>query len=563
MASHCCNTFLKDFKPGKELDDLLYEDITEQLVGSFATYLSKHATKYCKPNGDLLMWNSIAGYFSAFKTFIIKKFRDKPIPHALGDAHMKMMTTEMRSKKIEICNSNNDAWVNPHEMVSDDDNKALGALCYWDGSSKSAEYYHLYRSMVNNAGRGSEISCLAWPNAVPTVIKESDGSSYTTLQLNVKRLKTAAVSPKPDETIHFVHRDSLLDDYLFSMLYHLVVSEPVSDQTAGSNGDTRNSLMFPLWAGRVSNAGGSQTESTVSKAFREQWKWIHSIASAHCSNFNEQLPADLDDPILMQAAETLDEYFIGMFQLENGIHCGKKRCLQIMGDSYLPPQHLMGRAGWALKTFNTFFDYWVTSKSSMTKSGKVLSGWKVGESVLDFASAVPPTFATSELTKVQIDVFVSSLIGDNDYVHPELKLLLVANAMRWYKEFIELLEKEPSQRYVQDVNQKHPFAIAVERARIAAGLDKAAFDKMQTDIEMGFYRANAYHIPDFLAKIGGEDVLHVPHTTTLREWISMSDSRTQSMMNTINQLQQSVSSLVSQNTQIISQNNKIMAGYAQ
>ena len=396
---------------------------------------------------------------------------------------------------------------------------------------------------------------------MPTIIKESDGSSYTTLQLNVKRLKTAAaVSPKPDETIHFVHRDSLLDDYLFSMLYHLVVSEPVSDQTAGSDGDTRNSLMFPLWAARVSNAGGSQTESTVSKAFREQWKWIHSIASAHCSNFNEQLPADLDDPILMKVAETLDEYFIGMFQAENGIHCGKKRGLQIMGDSYLPPQHLMGRAGWALKTFNTFFDYWVTSKSSMAKSGKVLSGWKVGESLLDFASAVPPTFATSDLTKVQIDLFVSSLIGDNNCVHPELKLLLVANAMRWYKEFIELLQKEPSQRYVQDVNQKHPFAIAVERARIAAGLDKAAFDKMQTDIEMGFYRANAYHIPDFLAKIGGEDVLHVPHTTTLREWISMSDSRTQSMMNTINQLQeQSVSSLVSQNMQeIISQINQIM-----
>ena len=211
MGSHC-NTFLKDFKPGKKLDDLLYEDIAEELVGSFATYLSKHATKFCRPGGDLLMWNSIAEYFSAFKTFLImKKFREKPIPHALGDAHMKMMTTEMRSKKIEICNSNNDAWVNPHAMASDDDNKALGALCYWDGSSKSAEYYHLYRSMVNNAGRGSEISCLAWPNAVPTIIKESDGSSYTTLQLNVKRLKTAAVSPKPDETIHFVHHDSLLD----------------------------------------------------------------------------------------------------------------------------------------------------------------------------------------------------------------------------------------------------------------------------------------------------------------------------------------------------------------
>ena len=68
MGSHC-NTFLKDFKPGKKLDDLLYEDIydkenitipiTEELVGSFAIYLSKHTTKFCKPSGDLLMWNSI------------------------------------------------------------------------------------------------------------------------------------------------------------------------------------------------------------------------------------------------------------------------------------------------------------------------------------------------------------------------------------------------------------------------------------------------------------------------------------------------------------------------
>ena len=57
---------------------------------------------------------------------------------------MRMMTTQMRSRKIEICNATQDAWVNPHEMASDEDNKALGAICYWDGSPKAGEYFHLY-----------------------------------------------------------------------------------------------------------------------------------------------------------------------------------------------------------------------------------------------------------------------------------------------------------------------------------------------------------------------------------------------------------------------------------
>ncbi len=369
-------------------------------------------------------------------------------------------------------------------------------------------------------------------------------------------MKTATVSPKPDETIHFVHRNSLLDDYLFSMLYHLVVHDPTS-----CSDETDNTiLMFPLWAACVTNSGDSMAESTVSKAFREQWEWIHSIASSYCSNFKEQIPEDLDDPMLQEVAETLDEYGIGDMLEERRIHCGKKRGLQVMGDSYLPPQHLMGHAGWALKTFNTFFDYWVTSKSSMAKSGKkVLSNWKVGESLLDFASGVPPTFGTSELRRDQIDLFVESLVGHNKHVHPELKLLLVANSVRWYKEFIELLNKEPSQRYVQDVNQRHPFAIAFERARISARLDETGFQKMQADVEMGFYRANAYHIPDFLAKLGNDEpAMSIPSTTTLREWISVSDSRTQSMMTTIRDLQKTVGSLLSQNAQIISQNAKII-----
>lgn len=49
-------------------DNLLYEEITDELVGSFANYFCNHARAYLKPENDLLIYQSASGYFSAFKT---------------------------------------------------------------------------------------------------------------------------------------------------------------------------------------------------------------------------------------------------------------------------------------------------------------------------------------------------------------------------------------------------------------------------------------------------------------------------------------------------------------
>jgi hypothetical protein len=262
-----------------------------------------------------------------FKVYMTKKFHDKPTPFPLLGSKMTEYYNAMRANKIELVNAANEAWVNPHEQATDEDNSALGATCYWTASIKAAEFYHLYRSMVNNAGRGSEISSLHWSNAFPTTVTDNDGSRFKTLLLYVKRLKTQNISPRPDEIVHFVHRDTLLDDYTFSMFYHLVLTASDANSSADSESDD---CMFPSWISYVSNKDGSRTDSTVSNAFREHWKWLYSVARKYVGG----LPEDADEAY----DEFIQEFSLHAMKESESIHCGKKRGLQLMGDSFLTPQ---------------------------------------------------------------------------------------------------------------------------------------------------------------------------------------------------------------------------------
>lgn len=74
--------------------------------------------------------------------------------------------------------------------------------------------------------------------------------------------------------------------------------------------------------------------------------------------------------------------------------------------------------------------------------------------------------------------------------------------LHWYKEFKSILVKEPTGKYLEGHDNQHPFIIVVRNAYILAGISDDEFEKMQVDVERGFYEANAYSIPDFLQKLG-------------------------------------------------------------
>ena len=56
------------------------EDITDELVGEFATYLAKFARSYCSIKKPLLKYLTAHGYLSAFKMYYEGLFRNQESP---------------------------------------------------------------------------------------------------------------------------------------------------------------------------------------------------------------------------------------------------------------------------------------------------------------------------------------------------------------------------------------------------------------------------------------------------------------------------------------------------
>ena len=111
-------------------------------------------------------------------------------------------------------------------------------------------------------------------------------------------------------------------------------------------------------------------------------------------------------------------------------------------------QHTSVRVGWELKTFNTFFDYWKGTMLSMRKSGKVLAGWTSGNDDSSHTSGCPPTLdSISKSDKAKVSLFVKTLLGDHKHIKAGVKELLVANMMRFWNDFLAIIEEDPEGRY--------------------------------------------------------------------------------------------------------------------
>ena len=117
-----------------------------------------------------------------------------------------------------------------------------------------------------------------------------------------------------------------------------------------------------------------------------------------------------EDKDALELRESINEFLLDGISSALGSHGAKKFGIQKMGDMMsLTIQDISMRGGWALKSFNTFFDYWVGSYAASERTGKILAGW-TSRSDNGYHGGHPPSMNDIETMKDSVPFFCSIFI---------------------------------------------------------------------------------------------------------------------------------------------------------
>ena len=176
-----------------------------------------------------------------------------------------------------------------------------------------------------------------------------------------------------------------------------------------------------------------------------------------------------------EVESSIDEFHIKHLNTSDGFnaHIAKKIGIQTLGDQLtISIQDISMRGGWALKSFNTFFDYWVGSLPASVRTGKLIAGWRqvLGQG---YHGGSPPTLDDIVDERDKVGKFVDQWLGIHVHVDENLKRLLVANMLRHWTETKDIISKEPSGIYDGDDYVKHPFFAKVKEVCHYSGISQA------------------------------------------------------------------------------------------
>ena len=260
-------------------------------------------------------------------------------------------------------------------------------------------------------------------------------NKFKTMSIQLKRLKTQHINPFDENIIHFIHKSNITKCIVFSLFYHVVMSN-----------DHENDALFPRWKNLVKQDDNG-TNSQVSNQFKKAWNILYKKGIEYCKDFSGLDQDEID---------TINSYCFLTMSKNLGIHSGKKKGVQDLGDSELVPQDIIGRCGWIVKTFHTFFDYWNCTGKSMSKSGRTLNDWPSSE------GGVPPSFKHVTTSREKIEPFVNRLLGHTK-IPTNMSHFLVANGIRFFSDFCTILKNEPSKQYnsYNKMISKHTFIFKV------------------------------------------------------------------------------------------------------
>lgn len=92
------------------------------------------------------------------------------------------------------------------------------------------------------------------------------------------------------------------------------------------------------------------------------------------------------------------------------------------------------------------------------KSARTMYGWNIVRLGDDYCGGCPPDLDDISTDRNKISPFINALLC-HITLHPKMKNILVANAIRFFDDFVKLLKKEPRGTFLafEDMKEKHIF----------------------------------------------------------------------------------------------------------
>jgi hypothetical protein len=241
-------------------DNVSYDELNQDLFGGLATYLATSAHYYRDPRKGLLSLNSAQGYLSAIKMHYVNKYREFREPSVFSKEHWSRIKAGVNSEFVERSKRTGKELVQSREGATDDDIIAMHSLCAWNAEQWSAEFMHFNNSMINLAGRGSEIAHTRHEHVTTTLLDEMI-MKCKVLQHYCNRFKTGTI-----QDLHvFCHKERWQMDYYFSAAYCYVMC-------GGAQG---NDFVFPTFAKQAMKEDAAQKKtSKVANHWKDKFKLI-------------------------------------------------------------------------------------------------------------------------------------------------------------------------------------------------------------------------------------------------------------------------------------------------
>jgi len=444
--------------PTFETADAFWDD----LFGRFFEYLATSAYVGRNPKNGRIAYSSATGYASSLKAYFCNNFRKLgPELSVFSQSRWRVLRNKLLLAYKDQAQESGKALSTSHVTSSQKDRQALAVGCFWSGSSELAEFLHLNNAKFHMCGRGSEVAMQRVSALYLKDIAELH-YNYRVFSAQVQRSKGGPFQELPV----FPHRDSVHEDFYFSLAYNALMSTEMS------------SYVFPRFASRALQKTNDKKDSRVAALWTFYFKGIRKTFEDLSNQINSGLSS----------------------------HSDKRGSNQLMADaSCSSALAQIFRSGWEVRSVHSLFDYVLGSSKMLNESGKVVSNWtsKIGTVII---GGQPPTLLDIVSETHLVNPFVSACFGIDSESEwsDDIRKVLIASVLRHYQEFCSIILQHPDGAYTE--LERHPFVSVIKSARMVVGVEQCTFDSWCKEVRAGFISRNLPALPIDLLRKEGADV---------------------------------------------------------